>query len=319
MRTLPRRANLEQLRKQAKELLRAQRNADLTACDPLRGLARFADSDDDEILASRVSLREAQQALAMDYGFGSWRHLGAVVTELVRHRSSDDAGVPVETLHSWQSAVDILAALIPVPVALIMRVVDEDIEVFLSSKTEGNPYEHGDREHLLGSGLYCETVIRQRDRLLVPDALSDPDWRDNPDIKLGMVSYLGFPILLPDGVPFGTICVLDRQENAYSAFVEKLMLQFKALLEAQLEAIIANQQLAQRIDQLDESLTELRTLRTLVPICMYCKAIRLDDRSWIPIESFLVQRGSIDTTHSICDTCWHEQKETWTLDESLDD
>ena len=36
MRTLPRRANLEQLRKQAKELLRAQRNADLTACDPLR-------------------------------------------------------------------------------------------------------------------------------------------------------------------------------------------------------------------------------------------------------------------------------------------
>jgi light-regulated signal transduction histidine kinase (bacteriophytochrome) len=35
----------------------------------------------------------------------------------------------------------------------------------------------------------------------------------NPDIKLGMVSYLGFPINFPDNQPFGTLCVLDNKEN----------------------------------------------------------------------------------------------------------
>lgn len=311
MRTLPTRANLEQLRKQAKELLKAQRGGDADTCVPFRWLPRFADKGDDEILAARISLRETQQALAMDYGFKSWDHLGAVVTELDRHRSSDGLTVPEEMLDRWQSAVDILAAMVPVPAALVMRIVDEDIEVFLSSRSDGNPYERGDREHLLGSGLYCETVLRERDSLLVPDAPADPHWANNPDIELGMVSYLGFPILLPDGVPFGTICVLDSQENAYSALVQKLMLQLKALLEAQLEVIVANQQLTQRIDQLEESLTEIRTLRSLVPMCMYCKAIRLDDRRWISIEAYLSQRKRIDTTHSICRECWSEHKSAW--------
>jgi GAF domain-containing protein len=73
-----------------------------------------------------------------------------------------------------------------------------------------------EREVLIDSGLYCETVIRTKNRLLVPNATTDEEWRDNPDIKLGMISYLGYPIMLPTGDVFGTICVLDYRENHYS-------------------------------------------------------------------------------------------------------
>ncbi len=315
MRTLPLRANLDQLRKQAKDLLRAQRAGDPDACRPLQWLARFAGCVDAEILETRLSLREVQQALAMDYGFRSWRHLCAVVEELNRHKSADRIEIPEAITNRWQSAVDILAKLIPVPVALVMRIVDEDIEVLLSSKTETNPYEVGDRETLLGSGLYCEAVIRTRQPLLVPHAPSDPRWKDNPDMKLGLVSYLGFPILLPDGEPFGTICVLDRHHNAYSADVETLMRNLRALLEAQLEVIVSNHHLAIRTTQVEGTLAELNTLRTVAAMCMYCKAVRLESGEWVSVEHFLAERKQLETSHGICDRCWADRRDTWGSDD----
>ena len=108
---------------------------------------------------------------------------------------------------TWQEIVDIMAEIINIPAGLIMRLNDPHIEVFLSSETKGNPYRPGDKEKVWDSGLYCETVIKTKDKLLVPNALQDRNWNSNPDIKLNMISYLGFPILLPDGKPFGTICV----------------------------------------------------------------------------------------------------------------
>ncbi len=69
--------------------------------------------------------------------------------------------------------------------------------------------------------------MNTRRPLLVPDALQDEDWKSNPDIKLGMISYLGVPISWPDGKIFGTICVLDRQSNGYSDLYLKLLLQWR--------------------------------------------------------------------------------------------
>ena len=126
-------------------------------------------------------------------------------------------------LQEWQEVVDLLTRIMGVSAGLIMRINEEDIEVFVSSRSEKNPYKVNDKEHLLGSGLYCETVINQKSKLLVPNALISEKWKNNPDIKLNMISYLGYPINWPDGNPFGTICVLDDQENKYSPDQEKLL------------------------------------------------------------------------------------------------
>ncbi|SDU68050.1 GAF domain-containing protein, partial [Desulfobacula phenolica] len=145
-----------------------------------------------------------------------------------------------DTLNKWQNIVDIMAELIKIPAALIMRLVESDIEVFISSQSEGNPYHPGDHECFLGSGLYCETVINTNDKLLIPNALSDEKWKNNPDVKLNMISYLGFPILLPDGKPFGTICVLDNKENSYSETYKNLIINFREIIQSQLELIYMN-------------------------------------------------------------------------------
>ena len=116
----------------------------------------------------------------------------------------------------WQRIVDLLAKIVNVPAGLIMRLDQGELEVLVSSQSKGNPYTVGAREIMENSGLYCETVIKSNDILKVPNALIDDAWKNNPDVKLNMISYLGLPLHYPDGNSFGTLCLLDNKENHYS-------------------------------------------------------------------------------------------------------
>src|SRR3954462_10060131 len=137
------------------------------------------------------------------------------------------------TIHKWQEIIDLLAEILHVPSALIMKVEPPNIKVFVSSESEGNPYEP-DELAPLNTGLYCETVMKTRELLRVPDALVDDDWKTNPDIKLGMISYMGFPVAWPNGDIFGTICVLDSRPNGYNELYRKLLFQCREVLQADL-------------------------------------------------------------------------------------
>lgn len=212
--------------------------------------------------------------------------------------------VPQGTLDAWQEIVDILSQVVKIPAALIMRVTDPDIEVFVSSRSQDNPYHPGDREKLDDSGLYCETVIKTGKKLLVPDALADEHWKNNPDVKLNMISYLGFPINMPGGRPFGTICILDTRRNKYSETIEKLMLKFRGLIESHLELIHMNQVLGDSKKRPSDYLQEIQTLRTLVPICSSCKNIKDEQGQWHPVEHYLfLRKGEPGFTHSVCPVC----------------
>ncbi|OPZ09809.1 MAG: GAF domain protein [candidate division BRC1 bacterium ADurb.BinA364] len=214
-----------------------------------------------------------------------------------------DIAIPDETMQNWQEIVDLLAQILKVPAALIMRLRESDIEVFVASQSAGNPYHPGERERLAGSGLYCETVIATREKLLVPDALADPDWKDNPDIKINMVSYLGFPLLMPNKKPFGTICVLDRTRNEYSAAFERLMLKFRGMIESHIELLCMNRILGDKNKKLTDYLMEIQALRGFVPICSSCKKIRNDKGDWHPVEHYLIRHPQADFSHGICPDC----------------
>jgi PAS domain S-box-containing protein len=144
--------------------------------------------------------------------------------------------IPAVMSMQWQAIVNILAKICDVPAALIMKAHPSEIEVFVTADAEGNPYERGDKEPL-NTGLYCETVVSRKDMLLVPNALQDPMWDNNPDLELGMISYLGYPLIWPDGEVFGTMCVLDKEENPYSADIRELMSWFREVVEMSLAVI----------------------------------------------------------------------------------
>ncbi len=162
-----------------------------------------------------------------------------------------------EMLSRWQTIVDLMARIVGVPAGLIMKLDPPQIEVLVASATEGNPFKQGERADL-NTGLYCEAVMAQRSPLLVPDALKDPDWDHNPDIELGMISYLGFPLQWPDGEIFGTICVLDSKENQYSKTYVDLMSQFKELVEAHLGLLYAREHLQDLVEERTAELKETK-------------------------------------------------------------
>lgn len=152
---------------------------------------------------------------------------------LTHNRGNEDYSlkdVPRSYLSRWQRFANLMAEAAEVPAALVMRVLPEQIEVLIASAGDKNPYEESELADL-GTGLYCETVMGSRDMLAVPDSLADPEWADNPDVKLGMISYLGLPLIWPDDSMFGTVCVLDSAAHVHTPHTQSLLHELKTLIE----------------------------------------------------------------------------------------
>lgn len=99
--------------------------------------------------------------------------------------------IPDEMTSGWQNIVDLLAEIVSVPAALVMRIYPKHIEVYSSNNNGQHPYRVGDSE-TLGQGLYCETVVNKQSQLIVPNAEIDLQWQNNPDIKFGMLAIVAY-------------------------------------------------------------------------------------------------------------------------------
>ena len=214
--------------------------------------------------------------------------------------------VPTDYVRKWQRILNLSAKLLRVPVALIMRIVGEEIEVFVASEAGDNPYQIGHREELADSGLYCETVIRTLAELHVPDALADDNWKDNPDVPLGMIAYFGLPIVTSDGQPFGTICMLDRRPREFLEPARELLSEFRNVVQDDLALAAMNQELGEENKRLTDYLAEIKTLRGILPICANCKSIRNDEGYWQQVELYLQDRTEVCFSHGICPKCERE-------------
>ncbi|WP_455202593.1 PAS domain S-box protein [Kaarinaea lacus] len=141
-----------------------------------------------------------------------------------------------EVVIKWQGILDLIAQKLGVPASRITRIESLQLEIFVTSATEGNPYRKGEGLKLDGR-IYCGSVILNDAPLLVPTAQYDPKWNNKPDKALGMISYLGFPLHWPDGEIFGTLCVFDSKENHYSDEHRDLLAEFKLVIESDLKKL----------------------------------------------------------------------------------
>jgi PAS domain S-box-containing protein len=69
------------------------------------------------------------------------------------------------------------------------------------------------------------------------------------------------------------------------------------------------------LHQLQAALAEVKELRTILPICMYCKNIRDDANYWQTVEAYISQHTHTRFSHGICPACYEKVSETW-LDEA---
>jgi len=195
-----------------------------------------------------------------------------------------------DVLKEWQNLLDETAELLGVSAGLITRVDRKEIEILLSSKTEGNPYPVPCTSQYPDSGWYCEHTLRSRALNLIPNALNDPQWKDNAAaVQLHMISYLGMPISHPNGGQFGTVCFIDNKQNAHNDMHLILVKQIKRMIELSLNIILAQD--------------EIKTLKGIVPICSACKKIRDDKGYWNVLELYIQKHSDASFSHGICPDC----------------
>ncbi len=210
-----------------------------------------------------------------------------------------------ETLAEWQHVIDTAAGIFEVPAGLITRVDRDQIEILLSSNTAGNPYPTGCATPYPNSGWYCERTLRSRSLNHIPDALADPEWRDNSAVTgMHMVSYIGLPIRRPDGGEFGTVCFLDNKANRHNELHIKTLEMIRRMIELSLRVIFDKQQLL-RQEQLLEDLSRI------YPICSYCKRVRDSAGHWIDVETYIHDLSGTHASHGICPECFKKLEGQW--------
>jgi hypothetical protein len=62
--------------------------------------------------------------------------------------------------------------------------------------------------------------------------------------------------------------------------------------------------LAQRVRELEEALSSVKTLQGLLPICSYCKKIRNDRNYWQQVEGYIIDHSEAQFSHGICPECY---------------
>lgn len=57
------------------------------------------------------------------------------------------------------------------------------------------------------------------------------------------------------------------------------------------------------VEELQEALAEIKTLRGIIPICASCKRVRDDTGYWNQIESYIAAHSEAEFSHDICPVC----------------
>jgi len=65
----------------------------------------------------------------------------------------------------------------------------------------------------------------------------------------------------------------------------------------------SRQELKDTIKELAVTLTEVKQLRGIIPICASCKKIRNDEGLWQQIEAYIEEHSEADFSHSMCPEC----------------
>jgi PAS domain S-box-containing protein len=58
------------------------------------------------------------------------------------------------------------------------------------------------------------------------------------------------------------------------------------------------------VRELQAALGEVKDLREILPICMYCKSIRNDQNYWQSVETYLANHTKTQLSHGICPSCY---------------
>ncbi|WP_126975485.1 sensor domain-containing diguanylate cyclase [Frigidibacter oleivorans] len=84
---------------------------------------------------------------------------------------------------------------------------------------------------------FCTHTIRTAEPLQVPDALTDPRFVTSSFVtgRPGLRSYLGAPLMTPDGYNVGALCVFDTRPRSFTPQEAEVLQNFARVVVSQME------------------------------------------------------------------------------------
>jgi DNA-binding response OmpR family regulator len=80
--------------------------------------------------------------------------------------------------------------------------------------------------------------------------------------------------------------------------------ELKARAQVGMRMVALQESMARRLAELEQALASVKQLRGLLPMCSYCKKIRVDDKYWQQLEGYLTEHSDAEFSHGICPECF---------------
>jgi DNA-binding response OmpR family regulator len=80
--------------------------------------------------------------------------------------------------------------------------------------------------------------------------------------------------------------------------------ELKARAQVGMRMVALQESMARRLAELEQALANIKQLRGLLPMCSYCKKIRVDDNYWQQLEHYLTEHSDAEFSHGICPECF---------------
>ena len=138
--------------------------------------------------------------------------------------------------------------------------------------------------------------------LIVNDATKDERFSANDLVtgEPGIRFYAGTPLVNPEGLTLGSLCVIDRKPRTMSDQQQDILHQ----LGKQAMILIESRKTAFR---LAETIVTLDAVKNFLSVCSVCKKVKIDKDKWSTFDDFLQDHKDFTLSHGYCEDCYHEE------------
>ncbi len=145
--------------------------------------------------------------------------------------------VPDRYIAKWQEALELAAELSGAAAAVVVVARDDGFAAVAHAGRAAARVTQTLAHCADRTSHYCGAALDSGKALTVVDARQDPFWREHLAGNDGMFSCLCLPLVWPDRIVYGTLCLLDDREPQNSARRQRIAGLFKELIEGDFRTI----------------------------------------------------------------------------------
>ncbi len=167
----------------------------------------------------------------------------------------------VQGQSEFQDIIEVVKAGLKSPVALI-SILDENRQVFIAHL--GLPEKWAEAAETPLTHSFCQHVVRDKIPLIIGDATLHDLVRDNLAITdLGVISYMGVPVTMPDGLVIGALAAIDGEPRNWTESELELLSRIGRVVSNQIATFLSERRWGTLFQQLEEGIVVGSVIRDL--------------------------------------------------------